>query len=91
MENKQFVITAMEARRITESCSGRTEDETESEILESIYNRIAEAASHGYEAIKFTVSGDLGNGLWMSGAIKKLADNGFTIEKGISGYLISWK
>ena len=91
MENKQFTITATEARKITESCNGRTKDETESEILESIYNRIKEAASHGYEAIRFTVSGDLDNGLWMTGVVKSLAEHGFAIEKGTSGYLISWK
>lgn len=91
MENIKDSITATEARKITESCNGRTKDETESEILESIYNRIKEAASHGYEAIEFTVSGDLDNGLWMTNAVKDLSEHGFAIEKRIGRYCISWK
>lgn len=91
MDKIENSITATEARKITEGCNGRTGDETESEILESVYNRIKEAASHGYEAIEFTVSGDLDNGLWMTGAVKDLSEHGFSIEKRVGRYCISWK
>lgn len=93
MQNELFVITAEEAKNITKNCFGKTKDETASEMLESVYNRIREAASHGYEAIKFTTSGDLDNGLLMAGVVQSLSENGFSIEKrsGNKGYLVSWQ
>ena len=91
MEKTKDSITATEARKITEGCHGRTNDETADEILESVYNRIKEAASHGYEAIEFTASGDLDNGLWMTDVVKSLAEHGFSIEKRNGRYCVSWK